>query len=195
MMCAYSLGLAHCLWQPQSPRQRAWIPTPARVVHAPLCLLSFEQPIVRVHGMRASAFEHDPGFQPMLLLEVAELRAASNAGVVSAHLCCHFIVERVWRGKLSAVFCAASAPAGHPQNGESVATHPVTRSPMNISPEVPHVSRERRKPALNTAFYKDALSTLQLITTAAKNTNSPQKKFPQPAQNSGGHPPAQNPSR
>ena len=30
------------------------------------------------------------------------------------------------------------------------------------------MSRERRKPALNTAFYKDALSTLQLVTTAAK---------------------------
>ena len=147
-MCAYSLGLAHCLWQPQSPCQRAWIPTPARVVHAPLCLLSFEQPIVRVRGMRASAFEHDPGFQPMLLLAVAELRAASNAGVVSAHLCCHFIVERDHSSGAENClpFSAQHLPQPPPpQNGESVATHPVTRSPMNISQlpaEVPFVERD-----------------------------------------------------
>ena len=36
--------------------------------------------------------------------------------------------------KFSAILCASSAPAGLPRTGESVATHPVARSPMNIAP-------------------------------------------------------------
>ena len=88
--------------------------------------------------------------------------------VCIVHLCQEWILGLgpfVWRRKKSAIFCAASAPAGPPRTGESVATQAVTRSPMNISTGGT-MSRERRKPALNAALYEDAHSAIPLVTTA-----------------------------